>query len=196
MGLRNPLRLFGLFVLLVGVGAILYVLTSALTVKEVARGRDASESVLVKFVHAEGRPELPALSFLDGNDSSLSLADFRGRAVLLNLWATWCSPCIEELPALDRLAASLAGEPFSVVAVSLDANGLADVKPFLEKLRLRNISPYVSPDGSVGNALHLPGIPVSILLDREGREVGRVVGKAEWDSDEARGLVRDALGGG
>jgi thiol-disulfide isomerase/thioredoxin len=143
---------------------------------------------------ATTRGEPVALDFIDGAGAARSLAEWRGRVVLVNLWATWCAPCVEEMPALDRIAARLGGPDFDVVAISVDRQGAAVVAPFLGKLGLTRLAPYLDPSNAAVRVLGAPGLPVSVVLDREGRELGRVLGAAEWDSPAFEALLRRAIG--
>ena len=137
-----------------------------------------------------GAPKIP-FEF-DGRD--VSLADFRGRAVLVNFWATWCAPCLKELPSLDALEAKLGGRKFEVVAIAADPRGPEAAGAFLERLEIANLELYADPRlafaSSIGGANVLP---VSILYDAKGREVGRLVGEADWASPEAVRLVESAI---
>ena len=142
---------------------------------------------------ATTRGEPVALDFVDGAGMARSLADWRGRVVLVNLWATWCAPCVEEMPALDRIAARLGGPDFDVVAISVDRQGAAVVNPFLGKLGLSRLAPYLDPSNAAVRVLGAPGLPVSVVLDREGRELGRVLGAAEWDAPAFEALLRRAI---
>lgn len=144
---------------------------------------------------ATTRGEPVALDFVDGAGAARSLAEWRGRVVLVNLWATWCAPCVEEMPALDRIAARLGGPDFDVVAISVDRQGAAVVTPFLGKLGLSRLAPYLDPSNAAVRVLGAPGLPVSVVLDREGRELGRVLGAAEWDSPAFEALLRRAIAG-
>lgn len=143
---------------------------------------------------ATTRGEPVALDFIDGAGAARSLAEWRGRVVLVNLWATWCAPCVEEMPALDRIAARLGGPDFDVVAISVDRQGAAVVAPFLGKLGLTRLAPYLDPSNAAVRVLGAPGLPVSVVLDREGRELGRVLGAAEWDSPAFEALLGRAIG--
>jgi thiol-disulfide isomerase/thioredoxin len=136
---------------------------------------------------------LPALHFTDGGGRQLSLADFCGRLVLLNLWATWCVPCRKEMPTLDRLQAYLGGPAFEVVALSIDLKGLSAVQPFFKELGVEALRLYVDQSGKAANQLDAPGIPTTLLIDREGRELGRVVGPVEWDSPAVETVIRKYL---
>jgi len=128
--------------------------------------------------------EIPEIRFQDEQGHDLSLADFRGRVVLLNVWATWCVPCRKEMPALDRLQAKLGGDEFRVIPLSVDREGVAAVKRFYQQLGLKDLGIYVDPWGKAGRALAIPGVPTTLLIDRQGREVARKMGAAEWDDPE------------
>ncbi len=137
--------------------------------------------------------ELPDLGFVDGGGRAASLADFRGRVVLLNLWATWCVPCRREMPALDRLQATLGGPDFIVLPLSIDRGGLPPVKRFYEELGLAALGIFVDQSGAATSKLATTGVPTTLLIDRDGREIGRLLGAAEWDSPEAIALIRRYL---
>lgn len=140
----------------------------------------------------EVRPA-PQTSFTSGDGRAATLADWRGRVALVNFWATWCVPCVTEMAALDRLQAALAGEGLSVLALSQDRGGLAVVAPFYAKLGLANLAAYLDPQGSVARDFAVSALPVTIVIDRQGREVGRLLGPADWDSPEAVALLRHFL---
>jgi thiol-disulfide isomerase/thioredoxin len=143
-------------------------------------------------VHDEPRP-VPEIRFTDDEGHALTLADFRGRAVLLNVWATWCVPCRKEMPSLDRLEKQLGSKNFIVLPLSIDRNGATAVKPFYQELGLASLGIYLDPGGRAQSALAISGIPATLLIDREGREVARKMGPAEWDSPEMIGLIRRYL---
>lgn len=138
---------------------------------------------------------IPAVAFTDGDGKPLNLADKRGKVVLLNIWATWCPPCVREMPSLDRLQARFGGSDFEVVAVSEDRGGAAIVSAFYKRLGLTSLAQYLDPDSSVSRAFNVLGLPTTILIDRDGNEVGRVAGPVEWDSDAAGALVRHYIDG-
>ena len=131
--------------------------------------------------HAAPLPVAP-FSFADGGGRQRSLADFRGRHVLLNVWATWCVPCREEMPSLERLQIRLGGPQFMVLALSVDSGGVEAVRKFYAELGLKALDIFVDRSLQVNSALRIVGLPSTVLLDGEGREVARHIGPAEWDS--------------
>jgi thiol-disulfide isomerase/thioredoxin len=136
------------------------------------------------FVLTEVPSPLPEVQFTDDVGRPLALADFRGKVVLLNVWATWCLPCRKEMPTLDRLQAALGGGGFEVVALSVDRQGVEAVKAFYSEIGVRNLAVHVDASGQALSALAAVGLPTTILIDPEGRELGRLMGPAEWDAKE------------
>lgn len=136
--------------------------------------------------------ELPLLSFQDATGKPVTLADFHGRVVLLNVWATWCPPCREEMPSLDRLNAKRGGPDFEVVALSIDRDPDL-IKPFYQDFGIRTLTHYVDPTTRVSDTLRAPGVPTTLLIDREGREIGRAMGPAAWDGPQVEALIDGAL---
>lgn len=142
------------------------------------------------FVMHEAPKAVPAISFEDQQGQARSLADFRGKVVLVNIWATWCAPCRREMPALDRLQAALGDAEFVVVAVSIDRGGIEIVRKFYADVAVRHLAIYIDRAGKVARELGTFGLPATLLVDREGRELGRLVGPAEWDSPEIVDFLR------
>ena len=138
---------------------------------------------------------LPEIRFQDDQGHDLTLGDFRGRVVLLNVWATWCVPCRKEMPALDRLQAQLGGRHFHIVPLSIDREGVAPVKRFYQEVGVEKLSIYVDPSGRGSHSLAIPGVPTTLLIDREGREVARKMGAAEWDGPEMASLIERTMHG-
>ena len=118
------------------------------------------------------------------------LSDLRGKVVLLNIWATWCVPCREEMPMLDKLEAELGGKDFQVVAVNIDRGGGDKATAFLAETGATHLALYTDPSGKLFSKIKAVGMPTTLLIDREGREIGRLVGPADWDSPEALALIR------
>ncbi|GMG82838.1 hypothetical protein LNKW23_20510 [Paralimibaculum aggregatum] len=140
-------------------------------------------------VHESPRAPIAA-GFVDAQGAPVSLADFRGRVAVVNFWATWCPPCRAEMPALDRLAGALADAPVAVVAISTDFGGSAKSAKFYEETGIEHLALYHDAKRTVAREAAILGLPVTLLLDREGREVARLVGDAEWDSAEAKAAIR------
>jgi thiol-disulfide isomerase/thioredoxin len=126
-------------------------------------------------------PPLPAISFYDKSGKSVTLSDLKGKVVLVNLWATWCPPCVAEMPSLDRLQKSLGGKDFAVVALSVDTTSMKTVTDFLQKQHFKNITPYWDKDQQIALKWKYEGLPTSFLLDRQGNPVKRYDGGYEWD---------------
>jgi len=133
------------------------------------------------FIMHEAPEPGAAIRFQDGQGQTRSLADFRGKVVLLNIWATWCVPCRREIPALDHLGAALSGADFAIVALSIDRKGIDAVRSLFAELGVQRLAIYVDSSGQAVRAVRAPGLPISLVIDRHGREVGRAIGPAEWD---------------
>ncbi len=132
---------------------------------------------------------VPLEAFTDLAGNSIRLADFRGRVVLLNFWATWCAPCVREMPSLDRLQAVLGDRGLRVAAVSIDRGGIKVIRPFAKRLGLKRLGLYHDPKGALLQAFGVSGLPASFVIDRNGGIVGAYAGPAEWDGPEARALI-------
>jgi len=133
---------------------------------------------------------VPDIRFLDADGKEKTLKDFKGQVVLVNFWATWCAPCIRELPSLDRLQAEMGGKDFTVLAVSVDRGGAETAAPFLEKHGWKNLAVNVDRQMALSRALGVRGMPTTFLVSRSGAVMGLFVGPAEWDSEEAKALIR------
>jgi thiol-disulfide isomerase/thioredoxin len=138
----------------------------------------------------EGRRSLPAASFTDAEGREQGFAGFAGQGLVVNFWATWCPPCVAEMPALDRLAAMVAGEGVQVLALSSDRGGRAVVEAFYQRLGIRHLGIWLDPRGAAGRALGVRGLPTTLILDRAGEERGRLEGEAEWDAPALVAAVR------
>jgi thiol-disulfide isomerase/thioredoxin len=145
------------------------------------------------------RPKpLPELAFDTAEGTKASLADFKGRTVLLNLWATWCLPCRQEMPALDHLQATLGGKDFTVVAVNIDTARLDRPKAFLHETGVKNLKLYTDNTAAAFQTLKqagkVLGLPTTILIGKNGCEIGTMAGPAQWDSEEALALLNAIQG--
>jgi len=157
----------------------------------VATLRIASAQELPKnFVLMDKPKPVAEIKFNDGGGHARSLTDFSGKVVLLNVWATWCVPCRKEMPALDRLQANLGGADFEVVPVSIDRGGLETIRKFYTEIGIRNLAMYVDASGQVLRRVGAIGLPTTLLVDRAGQEIGRVIGPAEWDAPEIAEFAR------
>src|SRR5216683_1092036 len=143
-------------------------------------------------LHALPKP-VAAISFEDGQGRSRSLADFNGKVVVLNIWATWCGPCRAEMPALDRLQVALGGRDFEVAPVSIDRGGIDLVKKFYAEINIRNLPMYVDTSGQAVRSLGAIGVPTTLIINRAGNEVGRITGPAEWDAPEVAEFLKPII---
>jgi thiol-disulfide isomerase/thioredoxin len=137
----------------------------------------------------------PSVVFQDASGRYTRLRDMTGRVLLLNFWATWCLPCVEEMPDLDRLQARFATQPFTVLALCEDVSGLSAAEGFFRAHRLQHLGVYVDPQGQARRDCSVPAIPASFLIDRQGRPRGILPGAAPWDSPAAHALIEYYLAG-
>ena len=133
---------------------------------------------------------LPAIEFSDKLGRSVTAKDFRGKVVVLNLWATWCAPCVKELPALNALQRKFKKDDIAIVAVSQDRAGNKVVPPFYEKLGLRDLEIYLDNQSTLMAGFRVSGLPTTILIDRSGKEVARLVGAINWNSPDVIALLK------
>ncbi|MBS7663206.1 TlpA family protein disulfide reductase [Pseudomonas lalucatii] len=133
------------------------------------------------------------VEFTDSQGKPRTLGDFQGRIVLLNVWATWCAPCREEMPTLDRLQARLGGADFQVLALSVDPDGEQLVRDFYADIGIQHLALYIDETAQANRSLGAYGLPATLLLDRQGRELGRKLGAAEWDSPEVIDYLRELM---
>jgi thiol-disulfide isomerase/thioredoxin len=146
------------------------------------------------FIRHSVPAAMPELQFTDGDGRAHSLADFRGKVVVLNVWATWCGPCRTEMPTLDRLQAQLGGPGFEVVALSVDRGGPERVKAFYASIGVQHLALHIDASSEATSALSIVGLPATILVDRDGKELGRLFGPAKWDAPEALAFLRSIIG--
>ena len=135
-----------------------------------------------QFVIHKVPHQLPEFTFSDGSGRSLTLHRFRGTFILVNLWATWCPPCKEEMASLDHLALLLTNKKIKIIPISIDVSGAATVRPFYKELGLDHLLIYVDTSKRVMDALRITGIPTTLLIGGDGREIGRMIGPAQWDT--------------
>lgn len=172
-----------------GLGAFLYVSgtrdrhDSGALASNAADSGSSPSAALGKLTPLDPPRPAPELSFAARDGSPAQLADFHGHWLLVNLWATWCAPCVREMPSLDRLQAKL-GDRLTVLAVSQDRGGAQVVDPFLAKLSLVSLHIYLDPKAVLGKGLGARGLPTTFLVDGEGRVRAQLEGAAEWDSPD------------
>ena len=152
-----------------------------------------NKGAMAAFLARQKPLDLGVVSFADGEGGTKSLSDWRGKVMLLNIWATWCVPCREEMATLDKLQAALGGKDFQVVAVNIDRGGADKPKSFLAETGATHLSLYTDPSGKLFSELKAVGMPTTLLIDRQGHEIGRLVGPANWDSPEALALIKAAI---
>ena len=178
------------------VGSVLYLLgggngnsarsAQATALAGLAKGEVAAFSV------KDAPADIPAVTFRDADGKDHSLSDWRGKLVLLNLWATWCAPCRHEMPALDGLRTALAGKDFDVVALATDRGGIDKPRKFWTETGIKSLSLYLD-SGDAQHGLGVIGMPTTLLIGRDGREIGRLIGPAEWSSQDAKALIEAAI---
>lgn len=192
---RNPLRLALAGVILVGVAAVLYVIvTASFKPHGPADLREFKKGTLEKLdVPANPRPA-PDTVFTSLDGKPATLADFKGRVVVMNLWATWCAPCKAEMPTLAKLQAAYATQPVTVLPISVDRDGDLNLVQ-AEMAANPPLKTYRDPSYKLSFALEpkAGGFPTTVIYDRQGRERARMTGPADWSAPEVRGLVEKLL---
>ena len=136
----------------------------------------------------------PEFTFTDADGLTRDLSHFPGKAFVVNFWATWCAPCVVEMPALDRMQAALAEDDILVLALASDRGGAAQVRPFYERVGLRHLGLWLDPRGAAARAFGVRAVPTTVILDRERREVSRLAGPADWDALPMLAAVRGLIG--
>ena len=165
-----------------------FLMLSFLPQETAARGSDhppALRNSRNQFAFLRPQEPAPMTPILAEDGSIMVLDRYRGKVILLNLWATWCVPCVRELPALDRLQSALGGRDFTVMALSIDAADMAVPVSFVRGLGLKNLDVYLDFTGTVAKAFPLYGLPITYLIDQRGLVIGYIVRAADWDSPEA-----------
>ncbi len=148
-----------------------------------------------RYEKAKEPKPLPDLAFTDAEDKAVNFADLKGKVLLINFWATWCAPCVKEMPSLDRLQAKIGKDKLVVIPLSLDGPTRPKVAPFYADKKLTSLGIWFDRSRKVMQALDVTILPTTILVDAKGRELGRLEGEADWDKPEAAALVSGALAG-
>lgn len=154
----------------------------------------ATENPVGRLVRYREPKVIPDLAFAAADGRLHHLSEWRGKIVLLNLWATWCAPCKTEMPSLDRLKARLGGEEFAVLALSTDRGGTKETAAFFAASAIKHLDVYNDPTGQAMTQLRATGLPLTVILDKDGREIARLLGPSDWDRAETiEGLLAEAI---
>lgn len=155
-----------------------------------ALDRKADGSRILNLILPEAPQPLPSISFVDAEGRTKTLADFRGTVTAVHFWATWCGPCRTELPTVDYLQREIGGPDFAVLALSLDRDGASVVEEYYASIGISDLPIYVDEGMASARTLRVIGLPYTIFVDREGREVARVLGDRDWSDPDVVALVR------
>ena len=150
------------------------------------------EGDMRKLTFAEAPADLPGVDLLTLDDAPASLADYHGKWVVLNFWATWCAPCRKEMPSLDRLQVAM--PEIAVVPVATGRNDPPAIRRFFDEAGVTSLTTLRDPKSALSRQMSVLALPVTVILNPEGQEVARLIGDAEWDSPEAQALVKAAAG--
>ena len=158
--------------IIVGVGTIVLLQT-----------KDSSFNIAGKPLLKKGEPA-PNFTLPDLDGKMVSLTDYKGKVVLLNIWATWCPPCVEEMPSMEKLHQALKNESFEILAVSIDSTGSQVVAPFMKKHKL-SFHTLTDTKGTIKNLFQTTGVPESLIIDKNGNIVEKIIGPRDWNSPDA-----------
>lgn len=136
---------------------------------------------------------VPEAVLLDAEDGAHALSDYKGKWVVLNFWATWCAPCRREMPSLERLQAAM--PEIAVVPVATGRNAVEGIRRFFEEAGVKTLPILRDPQSDLARAMHVMGLPVTVIINPEGEEVARLIGDAEWDSDSAKAVMAALVAG-
>ncbi|HSG94384.1 MAG TPA: TlpA disulfide reductase family protein, partial [Afifellaceae bacterium] len=168
--------------------------TGVETAKEI---RSLANGEIAAIQMARKPTDLSQIGYIDADGAATTIGENSGRVTLVNLWATWCAPCRKEMPALDRLQGELGGETFAVLPINIDTAEAAKPRAFLESIETQNLALNTDPEMETFEAMKKRGLalglPVTVLIDRQGCLIGHMNGPAEWDSDDAKALIKAAI---
>ena len=165
--------------------------------QEVAAALEAlREGDMKKLMFHSAPAPAPQVEFEREDGSAATLADYRGKHVVLNFWATWCAPCREEMPMLSNLQAEMGGDDFAVVTIATGRNPPPAMKTFFDEIGVDNLPLHRDPKSALARQMGVFGLPITVILDPQGNEIARLQGDAHWDSDSAKAIVAALIDGG
>jgi thiol-disulfide isomerase/thioredoxin len=179
--------------------AVLYtalVVTANAAVADTAALEALREGSMKKLIFSEPAP-VPDIAFTHADGGEYRLSDFKGKHVLVNFWATWCAPCRKEMPMLSELQTEFGGESFEVVTIATGRNEIAGIRAFFadEDVQVDNLPLYLDPKQELAREMAVLGLPITVILDPEGREIARMRGDAEWNSESAKAIIGALIAG-
>jgi len=182
------MRLFRLLTLYIALAISAIAAPTLADVADIAALREGSMKKLV--IHPTPKPVSEAEFYLADGAGMGTLADYRGKYVLLNFWATWCAPCRKEMPMLSALQAEFGGERFEVLTLATGRNTPAGMTKFFAEAGITNLPLHTDPKQALAREMGVFGLPITMILNPDGQEIARLLGDADWDSDSARSIVR------
>ncbi len=175
------------------IASIILIIISNTSINEKQLTSNVELTAELKAFEFEAKPISNDFTFYNKDGKELRLSDYKGNVILLNLWATWCAPCVAEMPSLDKLKELMANEKVQVIAVSVGKDNVDKIKLFYKKHEITNLEIFHDKDKTIYNTIRFHGLPTSILIDKEGNEIGRLNGDANWSSDEAVSFINSYL---
>ncbi len=160
---------------------------------DVALAESLREGTMKKLLFSEPK-EVSAETFTDPSGGEFSLAYFNGKYAVVNFWATWCAPCRKEMPQLSELQDEFGGDRFEIVTIATGRNPLPSIDRFFEEIGVENLPKYLDPSSALARDMAVLGLPITVILDPEGREIARMRGDAEWNSESAKAIIAALLG--
>ena len=160
---------------------------------DVAAAEAARQGTMKKLLFSDP-VEVSDIAFTDPEGGEFRLQDFGGKHVVVNFWATWCAPCRKEMPMLSELQDEFGGETFEVITIATGRNSIPGIRKFLDEVGVDNLPLYLDPKSKLGREMGVLGLPITVILDPEGREIARMRGDAEWNSESAKAVVRALIG--
>jgi len=151
------------------------------------------EGSMKKLVFSNEPAEVSQIKFVDAQSGEHSLQDWQGKYVIVNFWATWCAPCRKEMPSLEKLQAEYGGGDFDVLTIATTRNTLASINKFYDEIGVEELPILLDSSQKLARGMGVLGLPTSLLLNRDGQEIARLRGDADWYSDSARAIIKELL---